>query len=66
MYPGHSVYAAVCCNFTGTSNGSLAGCPVFHPTLTCIAAVNVHSPHDQMHMHDIYLYIYTASSPGNL
>lgn len=60
MHPGHSVWAAACSNFTGTSNGSLAGCPMFHPSLTSNAAVNVHSSHDQMHMHDIYtVYIHS-------
>lgn len=63
MYPGHSVCAALCYNFTGTSNGSLAACPVFHPSLTCNAAVIVQSPHDQMYMHDIYTYIYTQPVP---
>lgn len=36
---------------TLTSNGSLAGCPVFDPTVGCAAAVNVQSPHYQMHMY---------------
>lgn len=43
-----------------TSNGSLAGCPVFHPTITCSAVVNVHSPHDEMNNHDT---VYTQPVP---
>lgn len=30
------------CAVTFTSNGSLGGCPLFHPTLAYSAAVNVH------------------------